>query len=159
MDDQPLDDPSSAPDYCGKDCPPQKQYGCTLTQGYWKNHESWPLGYLDIGEWYWKWTLLEWMWLDIEGDASLILLHQYIAAELNIAAGADPSDIEDTLDAALDWLDDYASLPAGVSPSSPDGSEAVELADELERFNSGVMGPGHCLVPPEFVPVEPVIVL
>ena len=60
--------------------------GCTLTPGFWKNHSQ--LITEDT-------LLCEETWIDIlntpprRGNAFYILAHQWIAAELNVADGAD----------------------------------------------------------------------
>ena len=117
--------------------------GCTLTQGFWKNHnrfrekpsqqEPWPINEdtLLCGE----------TWLDnlntppIGGDAFYILSHQWIAARLNVAAGADPSAVSAELAEAEDLLNDCMS---------PDPAQAIELAGILDDYNNGIIGPGHC---------------
>jgi hypothetical protein len=121
--------------------------GCTYTQGYWKNHpEDWPVDSLVLGdETYTQAELLALLSTPPQGDASLILAHQLIAAKLNVANGADDSAIASTITAADDWLDDYSGkLPYGVSPGSSAGQQATALADTLDDYNNGVIGPGHC---------------
>jgi hypothetical protein len=114
--------------------------GCTLTQGYWKNHpESWPDGY-DPEE---LLPILEAP--PAGGNATLILAHQYIAALLNVAAGADDSAIADTLALAEAWFAAYSpDFTTAVHASTPEGQEAIALAEILASYNEGHIGPGHC---------------
>ncbi len=109
--------------------------GCTLTQGYWKNHD-WPADYADA-------TLCDQTWMDIlwtppKGDAWYILAHQWIAATLNGASGADAGDeITQALSDAADLVDD-------CSISDADRAAAIALAGMLDDYNNGLTGPGHC---------------
>lgn len=119
--------------------------GCTLTQGYWKNHEeAWPVDELVLGgRSYDRDTLLELLDSSTRGDRSLQLSHQLIAARLNEARGADPSALGSTLDDADAWLaahDDGDGLPFGTK--AWDGADAYE--SDLDDFNNGLLGPGHC---------------
>jgi hypothetical protein len=119
--------------------------GCTLTQGYWKNHEeSWPVSSLTIGGVdYGQAELLELLRTPTRGDGSLILGHQLIAALLNVAAGASSSAVSGSLADAEAWMatnkDADGRLPYGVH----DG-EATALGDALAALDEGAVGPGHC---------------
>lgn len=120
--------------------------GCTLTQGYWKNHnrfrknpsqqQPWPINELTL--------LCGQTWLDnlktpaAGGNAFYILSHQWIAARLNVASGADPSAVSAELAEA------QALLSACVNPGTPDPVRAIELADILDDYNNGLIGPGQC---------------
>jgi cysteine-rich repeat protein len=116
--------------------------GCTLTQGYWKNHGGWPSPYeqgdtfFNSGE----------SWIQIlksppkGGDAYLILAHQYIAYKLNQASGANlPGDLATQ---AEGYLNTYN--PTEVPKKSADRSSMIELAGTLDQYNNGLLGPGHC---------------
>lgn len=121
--------------------------GCTLTQGYWKNHydgagqdggnrdRAWPIDEdTDLCGRTWLATL------DVapRGDAFFILAHQYIAASLNAAAGAAvPLDVGAALDEAEGLMADCAIVDG-------ERARAVELAGLLDAFNNGAIGPGHC---------------
>lgn len=107
--------------------------GCTLSQGYWKNHPE---------DWETDGELCEQSWMDIlhtppRGDAWYILAHRYIAAELNAAAGASTADLGDALEEAADLLDD-------CEIDREDREYALDLADLLDDYNNGRIGPGHC---------------
>jgi hypothetical protein len=125
--------------------------GCTLTQGYWKNHTGdWASTSLLLGGvTYSHAQALSLLQTPAGGDASLILAHQLIAAKLNVAVlGAGDSSVASTIAAADAWLsanaDADGSLPFGVSSASAAGAVAVGLASTLDDFNNGVIGPGHC---------------
>jgi len=119
---------------------------CTRTLGYWKTHSAhasnpnqqipWPISEetLLCGE----------TWYDIlrqppHGSAWIILAHQWIAAELNVASGAS----DDALGTALD---DAEALLTNNCGGIPDDlrDEATDLAGLLDDFNNGQIGPGHC---------------
>jgi hypothetical protein len=126
--------------------PPQEE-GCTRTLGYWKTHiegkkfdDTWNsvggpdaiflhgLSYI---------TVLN---TPPQGDAWYILAHQYIAAILNQAAGANTSSITQTLADALALL---TANPPGTLTDA-ERAEAIDLADTLDDYNNGLIGPGHC---------------
>jgi len=119
------------------------QADCSLTQGFWKNHqEAWPVEELILGvTTYTKTQLLAILGTPPRGDATYILIHQLIAAKLNIANGADPTAITDTVVAADAWL---ASNPLGSKPTGAARQVGVALATLLDDYNNGVTGPGHC---------------
>jgi hypothetical protein len=124
--------------------PPQGE-GCTLTQGYWKNHNAlsprpsqqkpWPISESE--------ELCGKTWVDIlhtppRGDAWVILAHQWIAAKLNTAAAASTvGEVDDALNQGADLLDDCTIADA-------DRSFALVLATTLDAYNNGDVGPGHC---------------
>jgi hypothetical protein len=110
--------------------------GCTLTQGYWKNHaESWPLA--SDAEMCGS-TMIETLQTPPKGNAWLILAHQYIAAALNVASGAEASaDIAAALDQAEALLTD-------CTISDDEKADAIALSELLDQFNNGAVGPGHC---------------
>jgi hypothetical protein len=123
-------------------CCPPVDAGCTLTQGYWRNH-AWPVDSLVLGDRSYSATELRALFgTPVRGDASVSLAHQLIAAELNRASGATPSA---DLAAAHDWLRANGdALPFGARASSPAGQEAVAIAAALASYNEGSTGPGHC---------------
>ncbi len=142
--------------------------GCTLTQGYWKTHadpsrkqydstwgEVMPAGpdslFLASGE----------TWLQVletppkGGNVFYILAHQYIAASLNVLAGADSGIIAEELaeaEALLWTVDD----PKKVRIKGDEKNEWIKLAALLDLYNNGDLGPGHCSEePPEDPVCEP----
>ncbi|WP_438024996.1 hypothetical protein [Sorangium sp. So ce233] len=123
--------------------------GCTLTQGYWKNHEeSWPVSSLTIGGVvYSQEELLELFRTAPKGDKSLIVGHQLIAALLNVASGASDAELDGALAEADAWMaankDADGRLPYGVKGGSA-AEAAVSLNETLTSFNEGRLGPEHC---------------
>ena len=133
--------------------------GCTLTQGYWKTHsqegpapydsEGWgALGDFDSdgtseeeGEilaynitWYTAFQTAP-----KKGNVWYQLAHQWMAAYLNIANGADsPSEVDSAITGGLTWL--QTNDPA----TNPKSSQAGIWAGILASFNEGTTGPGHC---------------
>jgi hypothetical protein len=75
------------------------------------------------------------------GDATYILAHQLIAAKLNILNGADDSAVAAVIIEADAWL---MANPLGSDPSNPARQVGIALAKTLDRYNNGVIGPGHC---------------
>jgi hypothetical protein len=128
--------------------------GCTLTQGYWKNHNSearggrrvmWPLYNVVEPNNQEEAHLCGMEWLDIletptTGNAWMILAHQYIAAALNVANGATAPGLVDLAQAEI-YLEGNCGT---ISPSTTLGSQMVELSTILDNFNNGLIGPGHC---------------
>jgi hypothetical protein len=122
---------------------------CPLTQGFWKNHpKAWPVSSLTIG----GVSLTEAQLITIlktapkGGDATLILVHQLIAALLNVANGSVPSAlVRSTITDAQSLL--TGNIGAGgtitsVKASSPTGQKMVADAAILDSFNSGSFSPG-----------------
>jgi hypothetical protein len=79
------------------------------------------------------------------GNAYYILAHQYMAAMLNVANGADPTTIMQTLADAGTLLDTYSSARS-IPRNDPNRVLAIQWADTLDDFNNGVLtgGPPHC---------------
>jgi hypothetical protein len=130
--------------------------GCTLTPGYWKTHSEYgPAPYDDT------WALLpagadtpffgtgityyQALWTEPQGgNAYFILAHAYIAAELNVLNGA--SIPPDALDA---WIQAQSLLIAyegtmEIPKQTADRELAIHLAEILDAYNNGLIGPGHC---------------
>ena len=123
---------------------------CTLTQGYWKNHEeNWPVTSLTIGgQVYTDVELLTILWTPPQGDTSLILAHQLIAALLNVALGATaPPAVQTALSDAEAWMLANADSDGRLPYGSTDGA-ATAIADALAAFNEGQSGTEHCDDPP-----------
>lgn len=124
---------------------------CPLTQGFWKNHFSaWPSSVttLIIGSHpYSQSDLLALLQMPVQGDASINLAHQLIAAELNIHTGSIGfgsvgDQVSSTIQAADLLLVPYSgALPYGVSSSSPTGQAMIADANFLESFNNGSLTP------------------
>lgn len=135
-------------------------YGCTLTQGYWKTHSEYgPAPYDDT------WAMLEdgadtefydtgMTWYEVfqtpvKGNAYYQLAHQYMAAYLNMLNGAWlPEDVQNALDWAEETLfSDYD--PDDLNGKGKNANKALQtdfkqLAELLDEYNNGIIGPGHC---------------
>jgi hypothetical protein len=116
---------------------------CTFSMGFWKNHpDAWPVEAITIGGVTFSTAEgIAILQTPPRGDATYILAHQLIAAKLNIANGADPSVVADTIEAADQWLVEH---PLGSDPPNPTRQQGVRLAETLAGYNEGEIGPGHC---------------
>jgi hypothetical protein len=117
---------------------------CTFTVGYWKNHpEEWPVTNLTLGNVnYTAAQLLDILNESSSGNKFLLLAHQLIAAKLNIQNGADPSSVSATIANADALIGNLVPPPIGSDdlPNNP----TVGYANQLDDFNNGLIGPGHC---------------
>jgi hypothetical protein len=86
--------------------------------------------------------LLDILHESVRGNGLLILAHQLIAAKLNIAAGADPSCIKETIAAADALIGDLVIPPIGNGYLAP--RDAAPLAGILGQFNEGNMCAPGC---------------
>jgi hypothetical protein len=127
---------------CMGDTPPGS--GCTLTQGYWKNHpKAWPVLTLTLGTVkYSQDQLLSIFQASVGGNGLIALAHQLIAAKLNLAAGASSAALGSAI-ADADALIGGLVVPPVGGGSLPT-SQTSTLTDKLDSFNSGQIGPGHC---------------
>lgn len=116
---------------------------CTRGMGYWKNHpDVWAVEEIAIGGiTYTKAQAIDILKTSPGGDATYILAHQLIAAKLNVLQGADPGAVESTIDDADTWLTTH---PLGSDLSDSDRAEGIALADILDQYNDGEIGPGSC---------------
>jgi hypothetical protein len=76
------------------------------------------------------------------GNGLLILAHQLIAAKLNIANGADPSAVQQTITDADNMIGALVVPPIGDGYLAPD--QTGSLTETLTEYNEGTIGPGHC---------------
>ncbi|RPI25446.1 MAG: hypothetical protein EHM61_14380 [Acidobacteria bacterium] len=125
---------------------------CTLTQGYWKTHgpipsgnneNEWPVNQLMLGTV--TYTQLELQAIfdtPAAGNGLIALAHQLMAAKLNVATGADPTDVADAI-AAADALIGGLIVPP-VGSASLKSSVTSALTTTLANYNEGATGPGHC---------------
>src|SRR6476660_1805557 len=118
--------------------------GCVRGQGFWKNHpDEWPVTELQLGNvTYTQQQLLDILHQPVRGNGLLILAHQLIAAKLNIAAGADPSCIQETIAEADALIGDLVIPPVGDGYLRP--RDAAPLAGILGDFNEGGMCAPAC---------------
>lgn len=145
--------------------------GCTLTQGYWKTHNKyatnpglqvpWPDDSEDkiiCGD-----TWYDWSQMRTKNFAWRKLFEQWLAAQLNVLSGTCiPASTNVTLYEAFALLN-QCDLLIQVSDSN---SEAYkEMASILDRYNTGLDGPGHCvddscaILPIENDPISPITCL
>jgi hypothetical protein len=117
---------------------------CTYTQGYWKNHSDiWPLQSLTLGAVSYNASqLLQILNRPAQGNGLVTLAHQLIAAKLNIANGADPTAVQQSVIAADNMIGGLIVPPIGSGYLSP--GQTSQLTDSLTQYNEGTVGPGHC---------------
>ena len=118
--------------------------GCTLTQGYWKNHSSkWPVTSLMLGTTsYTRAQLLAILHTETAGNGLVSMSHQLIAAKLNLAAGASSAGISDSISRADALIGGLVIPPHGAGFLATALTSPVN--DALASFNQGNVGPGHC---------------
>jgi cell division septation protein DedD len=111
--------------------------GCVFGFGYWKNHpEAWPVTELQLGNvTYTQEQLLSIMHEPVRGNGLVSLAHHLISAKLNVANGADPSCIQQTIADADALIGDLVVPPIGDGFLSPRDVNA--LKDALEDYNEG----------------------
>ncbi|HEU4560487.1 MAG TPA: hypothetical protein VFS20_21735 [Longimicrobium sp.] len=129
--------------------------GCTLTQGYWKNHADPSQKRFDS-----VWNNLPnggatafyhsgKSWLGVfntppAGNAYYTLAHQFMAARLNVLGGAATTP---AVDAAMNAAHGFFSNPANVPSVKLSNAVKATLtghAGMLASYNEGATGPGHC---------------
>jgi len=114
---------------------------CPRSQGYYKNHDDWPVSSLSIGgNTYTRQDLMAILAIaPKKGNATVQLLHQLIAAKLNIAAGVDDSPVRDIIAAADDRLSNYGPLsPNNIPrPKNEDKQRFRDWAKALDEYNNG----------------------
>jgi hypothetical protein len=126
--------------------------GCTYTQGFWATHgpipvgnnqNLWPVTSLTLGSVsYTDLQLLSIFNTPAQGNGLLTLAHQLIAAKLNIANGADSTDIAQAISDADALIGSLVVPPVGSGFLAPGATST--LVQALTDYNEGVTGPGHC---------------
>jgi hypothetical protein len=122
-------------DFCVGDC--ALAHAGAGTPGYWKNHpEAWPVAEIVAGGV--TYTVDEAIAaMNLRGgDMSVVLFSHYVAAFLNVAAGAEDSCILGTLMAADAWLADHPP-GSGVRANSAAWDEGEPLKVQLDLYNNG----------------------
>lgn len=116
--------------------------GCSYTIGFWKTHpEAWPVDELTLGGvTYNQAELLDILNTQPRGDKTLILAHQLIGTKLNLANGADGTDLGDTIAEADAWL----AANGGVGSGEKKWNGGEPLKNTMDDYNNGLIGPGHC---------------
>lgn len=117
---------------------------CTYSQGYWRNHpNAWPVTSLTLGAvTYQAAELMAILDNPARGNGLVILAHQLIAAKLNIANGADPSAVQQTITNADNMIATLVAPPIGDGYLPP--AQTGDLTETLTEYNEGTIGPGHC---------------
>jgi hypothetical protein len=117
---------------------------CTYSQGYWRNHpNTWPVTSLTLGAvTYQAAELIAILDDPAQGNGLVILVHQLIAAKLNIANGADPSAVQQATTDADNMIGTLVVPPIGNGYLPP--AQTGELTEILTQYNEGTIGPGHC---------------
>jgi hypothetical protein len=120
---------------------------CTYTIHFWKVYPgAWEIDRITFGERaYTTVQAIAILNIDDPSLATTRLMQQYITALLNISKGADPIEVERTMTRALNWLTLH---PPEIGLTQAESLEADILARELENYNNGITGPGHCLNEP-----------
>jgi hypothetical protein len=118
--------------------------GCTYSQGYWRTHpDAWPLSSLTLGTPTYQATeLMAILGNPAQGNGLVTLAHQLIAAKLNIANGADPTVVQQTITDSDNVIGGLIIPPLGNGYLPPD--QTSELVEVLSQYNEGTIGPGHC---------------
>jgi hypothetical protein len=117
---------------------------CPLSQGYWKNHpEDWPVDFLVIGgRVYTKAELLTILLMPTQGNATLILMKQLIAAQLNVSNGAIvPPLIGDVIAGANAWMAGKDILTYVVRTNTAEGKILTKKASWLDEYNNRLWTP------------------
>ena len=117
---------------------------CTYSQGYWRNHpDAWPVTSLSLGTvTYQAAELMAILDNPAGGNGLVILVHQLIAAKLNIANGADPSAVQQAMTDADNMIGALVVPPIGNGYLAP--AQTGDLVETLTQYNEGTIGPGHC---------------
>ena len=132
--------------------------GCTLTQGYWKNHSDCPRKgngpkrddtwdklpeaensiFFSSGKNYCEVFATN----PGKGGKYYILAHQYMATQLNLYNNTDPKDIKTAYEEATQFLNTHT--PEQIKGNKSLEDESVRLGGILDDYNNGRIGPGHC---------------
>jgi len=126
--------------------------GCTFTQGYWKTHgpvptgnntNTWPVSLLTLGTVAYPDLQLQSIFdKPAAGNGLISLAHQLMAAKLNVANGADDTDVAAAIAAADALIGGLVIPPVGGGSLAPAVTSA--LTGTLASYNEGATGPGHC---------------
>src|SRR5262249_22620535 len=120
---------------------------CVRGQGYWRNHAEWPVTELQLGNVTYSREELQSIMENPERINGLVTVaHKEIAANLNIASGADGSCIQQTL-ADLDaFIGDLVVPPVGSGFLSPRDVEGY--VSTLTHYNGGKLCSPFCDIVP-----------
>lgn len=126
---------------------------CPTGQGYWKSTPTWPATQLLIGsQAYSQVELVILLNTPSEGDASLILAQQLVAAKLNAAKGLDSTVVAGVISQGDALLAAYTGrLPYHVATTDSVGQTMTNLSTILTSYNEGLLTVG-CSVPATLTP-------
>jgi hypothetical protein len=140
------------------DCNEHQEPGCTFTQGYWKTHgpvgcltgnneTAWPADVLANGltlgtVGYTADELCSIFNKPAAGNGLISLAHQLIAAKINVANGADDTEVAQCIADADALIGGLGIPPVGSGSLSSDATSSLTTC--LDNFNKGTTGPGHC---------------
>lgn len=114
---------------------------CTYTSLYWAYHPELWHAQVIIGDYnYTREDAVQVLSMNPQ-EVGVNLFIQLHAAFLNIVYGANPSEINQIMIDASNWL---IANPLGSTPPQAEQLSGLELANLLEEFNTGVIGPGLC---------------
>ena len=134
-------------------CPENECEGsCTLSQGYWKNHNKyatnsgllvpWPQNSEEnmlCGKTWYRWSQLR-----TKNLAWRKLFSQWVAVRLNqLSFACVPNDTQIVLDQATQLLE-LCDTSLRLRKGRPQTQIYKDLAAVLENYNTGATGPGHC---------------
>jgi hypothetical protein len=114
---------------------------CTYPLHYWiEMPEKWPNEIVLSKQVYTREIMHE-LYMEVEPDLHTRLIQQMYTSFLNVLYGADMISIEEILFNAAEWLEDN---PPGRELSEFNLRQGREMAQILEHFNNGEIGPGAC---------------
>jgi hypothetical protein len=125
--------------------------GCTLSQGYWKNHaessKHYDSRWAVVGGSGSQFFLSGKTWLQVfgtsvNGNAYYQLADQYMAAKLNVLNGASNA-VASQMSQAESLFATYTPANASTA-SSTVKAQFTNLASTLGSYNEGAIGPGKC---------------
>jgi hypothetical protein len=119
---------------------PEAGEDCAHGPGHWVSHpEDWAVTSLTLGSQSYSQTeLLLILSGGGDGDASLILARQLIAAKLSAAGGVSSAVMDSLISAGDALLASFpGKLPYNIEPSSDDGQSMTALGNTLDSFNAG----------------------
>jgi len=74
-----------------------------------------------------------------------MLASEYIATELNLLSGTDPTDIQNSFDKATEIFNTYTPKDLKKWWRNKEKQKQIfSLVLELKAYNFGEIGPGHC---------------
>lgn len=139
--------------------PPVQGTGCTYTPGYWKTHSKYgptkkrnsiwdeikpnaeDTPFFLSGQTYYAVLATA-----TKGNAYYILSQQYVAAKLNTLNSASvPGEVQSAMSGAVSLFERYTPAQvAAMKGSNPVRQQFIDYAATLDKYNNGIIGPGHC---------------